>query len=55
MYGEHLRIEFGRRLRGQRKFDSADDLTRQLEVDVRAVRLEVQQSLSDTSEWESLT
>ena len=55
VYGEHLRIEFGRRLRGQRKFDSADDLTRQLEVDVRAVRLEVQQSLSDTSEWESLT
>lgn len=55
VYGEHLRIEFGRRLRGQKKFESADDLTRQLELDVRAVRLEVQQSLSDTSEWESPT
>ena len=33
LYGEHLRIEFVRRIRGEQKFGSRDELARQLQLD----------------------
>ncbi|MBA3431705.1 MAG: bifunctional riboflavin kinase/FAD synthetase, partial [Actinobacteria bacterium] len=38
LYGQRLRIEFWRRLRDELKFDSVDDLVRQMDEDVRATR-----------------
>jgi len=38
LYGRAIRLEFGRRLRGQERFDSPAGLTTQIERDVEAVR-----------------
>jgi riboflavin kinase/FMN adenylyltransferase len=38
LYGEHVVLEFLERLRDEEKFDSADDLKRQMDADVEATR-----------------
>ncbi len=38
LYGETLRVGFVERLRGERRFDSSDELVAQMERDVDAVR-----------------
>ena len=38
LYGQTLRVEFLKRLRGEHRFDSADALVRQMQVDVQRTR-----------------
>lgn len=38
LYGEQVRVQFVRRLRDERRFESAEELGRQMERDVQAVR-----------------
>jgi riboflavin kinase/FMN adenylyltransferase len=38
LYGQRLRVEFVRRLRGERRFDSADALVRQMDRDAARAR-----------------
>jgi riboflavin kinase/FMN adenylyltransferase len=38
LYGRRARVRFHRRLRGQERFDSVDDLIAQMTQDVAAVR-----------------
>lgn len=38
LYGEHVRVEFVRRMRGQLVFDSVDALVEQMKADVDAIR-----------------
>jgi riboflavin kinase/FMN adenylyltransferase len=38
IYGRELRLEFLERLRGERRFDSADELVAQMHADVEATR-----------------
>jgi riboflavin kinase/FMN adenylyltransferase len=41
LYGETLRVAFVERLRGERRFDSVDDLVAQMHADVDQVRATV--------------
>ncbi|MBO8128821.1 MAG: bifunctional riboflavin kinase/FAD synthetase [Peptococcaceae bacterium] len=43
LYGQPVRVLFSRRLRNERKFTSVQDLVRQIEMDIRQVRLEYAQ------------
>jgi riboflavin kinase / FMN adenylyltransferase len=38
LYGDHLRVAFVERLRGEKRFESADDLVVQMELDVQRAR-----------------
>ena len=38
LYGDTLRIAFLRRLRGEKRFDSVDDLVAQMRLDVQQAR-----------------
>jgi len=38
LYGKTVRVEFARRIRDQRKFETADDLVKQIQQDIQAVR-----------------
>jgi riboflavin kinase/FMN adenylyltransferase len=38
LYGRELRLEFHKRLRGERRFPSVDDLVAQMALDVEAAR-----------------
>jgi riboflavin kinase/FMN adenylyltransferase len=38
LYGEHLRVAFVERLRGEKRFESVDDLVAQMELDVQRAR-----------------
>ncbi|MEA2026650.1 MAG: riboflavin kinase, partial [Chloroflexota bacterium] len=38
LYGERLRVEFCRRLRGQKRYESADELIEQMGLDVERAR-----------------
>ena len=40
LYGQHARVRFGRRLRGQERFDTVEDLIAQMRRDVDTVRAE---------------
>jgi|CXWL01.1.fsa_nt_gi riboflavin kinase/FMN adenylyltransferase len=38
LYGKTIRVEFARRIRGQQKFESVDELIKQIQQDIQSVR-----------------
>ena len=38
IYGEHVQVEFRKRLRDEKRFDNFEDLRQQIELDARAAR-----------------
>lgn len=50
LYGQHLRVEFISRLRGEQKFASVEELLHQIQADVREARLRFAGSTSGSAE-----